>query len=284
MLNINNNPDKNSKKRKNRYRKNNRSKPIDHNKPLTFDTSYNNLYIPPLHTSSDIMLRKPLSESTTTTTINNQDNSSNIINNKTNINPDNDCNTMNYNSPTIQPNKLITSLDLHNKNNPPVNIDREKTDILLKLLLKQSEDDFYSKYNSPFFSGIPNIPLSIENKMPSIGEEMKNIEKEYINIDEKVDCLLDLIHLCDKYPLADNVEYNINMKAIHNIKSPLTELQNMIGMKSIKENIVDQILYFVQDLHNICPNNADYLHTVICGPPGTGKTEVAKLWVKYLVI
>jgi AAA+ superfamily predicted ATPase len=292
MLNINNNLDKNSKKRKNRYRKNNRSKPIDHNKPLTFDASYNNLYIPPLHTSSDIILRKPFYDSTNTTTniinnrdnssniINNQDNSSNIINNKTNINPVIDCNTMNCNSPIIQSNKLITSLDLHNKNNPSVNIDREKTDILLKFLLKQSEDDFYSKYNSSFFSGMPTIPLSIENKMPSIGEEMKNIEKEHIHINEKVDCLLDLIHLCDKYPLADNVEYNINMKAIHNIKSPLTDLQNMIGMKSIKENIVDQILYFVQDLHNISPNNADYLHTVICGPPGTGKTEVAKIMGK----
>ncbi|HUS50582.1 MAG TPA: AAA family ATPase, partial [Candidatus Paceibacterota bacterium] len=92
--------------------------------------------------------------------------------------------------------------------------------------------------------------------------------------------LTDLIHLCDKYPLADNIEYNINMKSLHNIKPSLIELQNMIGMNSIKENIVDQIIYFIQDLHNISPNNSDYLHAVIYGPPGTGKTEVAKIMGK----
>lgn len=278
MLNINNNTSRISKKRKNRYRKNNKNKPHSYIIPNIIDNSQNNLYNDPLHKSNDIILRN----SSNTTTINtDEDNSANIIN-KTNINPVDDCNTMNYKSPIIQSNRLIKSLDEYsfNKTNYHLNNNKEKTDMLLKLLLKQSEDDFFNKYKSPFFSGIPTIPLSIENKMPSIGEEIKNIEKEHIHINEKVDCLLDLIHLCDKYPLADNIEYNINMKALHNIKSPLLELQNMIGMKSIKENIVDQILYFVQDLHNISPNNADYLHTVICGPPGTGKTEVAKIMGK----
>jgi hypothetical protein len=76
---------------------------------------------------------------------------------------------------------------------------------------------------------------------PFINEEAKNIIKEQILIDASIDNLIDLINLCDKYPLADNVEYNINMKSLHNIKPSLLELQNMIGMQSIKENIVDQI-------------------------------------------
>ena len=99
-------------------------------------------------------------------------------------------------------------------------------------------------------------------------------------VNATVENLRDLIELCDKYPLADNIEYNINMNALHKIKPSMLELQEMIGMRSIKENIVDQILYFVQDLHNISTNNADYMHTVICGPPGTGKTEVAKIMGK----
>ena len=48
----------------------------------------------------------------------------------------------------------------------------------------------------------------------------------------------------------------------------------MIGMKSLKENIVYQILFYIQELHT---SNTDFLHTVIYGSPGTGKTEVAKI-------
>ena len=52
----------------------------------------------------------------------------------------------------------------------------------------------------------------------------------------------------------------------------------MIGMNNLKINIVDQILYFVQDLHTIKSKKSDdFMHTVIYGPPGTGKTETAKI-------
>jgi SpoVK/Ycf46/Vps4 family AAA+-type ATPase len=54
----------------------------------------------------------------------------------------------------------------------------------------------------------------------------------------------------------------------------------MIGMKDLKNNIVDQILYFVQELHKSNLSNGDFMHTVIYGPPGTGKTEIAKIMGK----
>jgi SpoVK/Ycf46/Vps4 family AAA+-type ATPase len=68
------------------------------------------------------------------------------------------------------------------------------------------------------------------------------------------------------------------MKALHAIKEPLIELNNMIGLTSLKINIVDQILYFAQDLHK--GSSIDFMHTVIYGPPGTGKTEAAKIMGK----
>ena len=67
------------------------------------------------------------------------------------------------------------------------------------------------------------------------------------------------------------------MKALHNIKEPLEELNNMIGIKDLKNSIVDQILYFIQDLHKNKNSSGDFLHTVIYGEPGTGKTEIAKI-------
>merc|ERR1712127_154466 len=71
------------------------------------------------------------------------------------------------------------------------------------------------------------------------------------------------------------------MEAIHNIKEPLFELNEMIGMNGLKDSIVDQIIYFVQNLHiNKDAVNPDFMHTCIYGPPGTGKTEIAKIMGK----
>jgi len=108
-----------------------------------------------------------------------------------------------------------------------------------------------------------------------------------ININVEINNISDLIQLCNDYKLAENVEYNIDMKSLHKIKDDLNDLNTMIGMKTLKENIVDQLLFYLQNLHiskqaNKSKNRSntvtgDFLHTVIYGSPGTGKTEVAKI-------
>lgn len=103
----------------------------------------------------------------------------------------------------------------------------------------------------------------------------KPIEKRKVNIETTIHNIKDLIDLIDKYPLNEDVQYNINMSSLHKIKTELNDLNNMIGMKDLKENIVDQLLYYIQDLHN--SSTGDFMHTVIYGPPGTGKTEIAKI-------
>jgi hypothetical protein len=185
------------------------------------------------------------------------------------------------------------------------------------------------------------------NNAATSPSQPENIET--INICEKIDHINDLIALCDKYPLAEDKKYNINMSAIHAIREPLTDLSNMVGMETIKRTIVDQILYYLQELHipetkhkapmdesatykteekkpifnpfapafpgvpgvpghlfestnaafppfnskkntwsnvycNVTntddfalPTKGDFMHTVIYGPPGSGKTEVAKI-------
>jgi len=115
------------------------------------------------------------------------------------------------------------------------------------------------------------------NKSPLLYQP--SIKKELVNIDVEINNLEDLIKLAEKYPLKFDVEYNINMEAIHNIKKPVTELNNMIGMNKLKSSILDQILYFVQEFHTQA-NSQDFMHTVIYGPPGTGKTETAKIMGK----
>ncbi len=111
--------------------------------------------------------------------------------------------------------------------------------------------------------------------------DIEPIIKRHIKINAEVNNISDLLNLIECYPDDSNVKYNINMKILHKIKEPLTDLNNMIGMKNLKENIVDQILFYIQNLHkqpdNKSKTNSDFMHTVIYGPPGTGKTEIAKI-------
>jgi Holliday junction resolvasome RuvABC ATP-dependent DNA helicase subunit len=56
----------------------------------------------------------------------------------------------------------------------------------------------------------------------------------------------------------------------------LIELQSMIGMQSVKDSIFYQTIYYLQNMHSR-NTDGDYLHTIITGKPGTGKTTVAKI-------
>ena len=129
--------------------------------------------------------------------------------------------------------------------------------------------------NVKFYKPIPNTsPISRKN------DEINITIRETINIEVEINNISDILTLIDTYNIDPAIKYNIDMKALHNIKEPLDELNNMIGMKDLKNNIVDQILYFVQKLHKNENSSGEFLHTVIYGPPGTGKTEIAKIMGK----
>jgi hypothetical protein len=212
-------------------------------------------------------------------------------------------------------------------------------------------------------SGVPNVPSTESVTAQAEVKPSTSVSADIIQtieICEKIEHINDLIALCDKYPLAEDKKYNINMSAIHAIREPLTDLSNMVGMETIKRTIVDQILYYLQELHIpqckkqeridnntttpslgsttnseekkpifnpfaspfpapfpaplfessnttssstsafpfhikknpwangtsggsginddfALPTKGDFMHTVIYGPPGSGKTEVAKI-------
>jgi len=69
-------------------------------------------------------------------------------------------------------------------------------------------------------------------------------------------------------------KYSINIEVLHKLKKPLAKLQAMVGLQSVKDAIVDMILYYVQGFEN---RTNSMLHTVIEGPPGVGKTEIGKI-------
>jgi SpoVK/Ycf46/Vps4 family AAA+-type ATPase len=132
--------------------------------------------------------------------------------------------------------------------------------------------NYYDNHNSKFskviiddnlYDSPIDLTLSYSPVIP--------VNKEYIIIKKDVKTLQDLIDLGKEYD--ENKDYNISMHILHKLIEPLTLLNEMIGMKQLKQEIIDHILFRIQNLDN----TNDMMHTIIYGPPGVGKTEVSRI-------
>lgn len=103
------------------------------------------------------------------------------------------------------------------------------------------------------------------------------VKTKTVTIETDVKSLVDLLHIINTHEYDAETQYNIDLKSLHAIKAEMVLLNEMIGMDSIKTAVMNQLLYFIQNLGSGDAGNGDFKHTVICGPPGTGKTEIAKL-------
>ena len=122
---------------------------------------------------------------------------------------------------------------------------KDDIDRLLKEFTKNYRRDYLSDSN---FNG--EIPSKYSNDKPALLEqpglhansnEMFSpklsvpkplVKRKFVEINETVECLGDLLSMIDKYPMKYDVEYNINMENLHAIKKPLSELDAMIGMNT----------------------------------------------------
>lgn len=98
---------------------------------------------------------------------------------------------------------------------------------------------------------------------------------EINNILKSIKSIKDIINLDSKWY---GIKHNVTLQRLYRLIKPLKELDKMIGLNEVKKNVFKKIIYYVRN-----PNNTDYLHTVISGPPGVGKTEVAKIYAKIFL-
>ncbi len=128
-----------------------------------------------------------------------------------------------------------------------------------------------------------------DNKCPNPLCDHKNKKHDEVYTVAKiteVKDINDIIELGKTYHCKKNTHFNgMDLKILCRLVNPLSELKNMVGMKKVKENMVNQILFFLQGLNvkyeqdgfGKITSNTDMLHTVITGPPGVGKTELGKI-------
>jgi SpoVK/Ycf46/Vps4 family AAA+-type ATPase len=147
---------------------------------------------------------------------------------------------------------------------------------------KESEDDY-----SISLSDIKYIKEKIEVK-DKFDKNIKIIYLKEIIEKDNIENINDLIKIANYYEEKYlNVytkfnkklyQYNddyftINLEKVYNIKKPLIKLKKMVGLETIKNDIIDLILHYLITFEV----NNTMLHMTLEGPPGCGKTKLAKI-------
>ena len=120
-----------------------------------------------------------------------------------------------------------------------------------------------------------------KNMIKSRKRKLNDSQEDEFNISEyKITDVESLIKMIEDFiikPCSKKTKRQLPQKfsKLINILEELYELNSLIGLKLLKQQLVDQILFFIKEV-----DESVMMHTVIYGPPGTGKTSVARIMAK----
>ena len=117
-----------------------------------------------------------------------------------------------------------------------------------------------------------------EEYTSELNDESKDIELS--KIFQNINSISDIVKLKDSKFKFDFINYE-KFNKLYNLIPVLEELNEIIGMDDIKENIFNTISYFLHGLES----KKELNHVMITGPPGVGKSTLAKIVGKiYLAL
>ena len=158
------------------------------------------------------------------------------------------------------------------KLNLPEDSDKESDDYSISLsdIIYKKEEKIKEKVKDELDKNIKIIYLidiigkdNIDN-ITDLIKIANYYEEKYINVYTKFNKKL--------YQYNDDY-FTINLEKVYKIKKPLIKLKKLIGLETIKNDIIDLILYYLTTEEN----NNTMMHMTLEGPPGCGKTKLAKI-------
>jgi SpoVK/Ycf46/Vps4 family AAA+-type ATPase len=143
----------------------------------------------------------------------------------------------------------------------------------LKRKLNQTEDLLFKEKET-------NNPT--KKQKISKYEFFKFNKSRYSYNDEKINQLISSINSIETIIKLKNdwqgIRHNKELQKLFNLIPALEKLNKLVGMEKLKKDVFRKIIYFIKNKHD-----DEYLHTVISGPPGVGKTEFAKIYADIFV-
>ena len=131
----------------------------------------------------------------------------------------------------------------------------ESSDIIQYYIMKWKESDTI-------------ITLEPDCELDTKKKTYKQVSHSKVLLSPRVYSIEDLISIANT-----KIRYtNINVDMLWNIMDELKKINKIIGMDSLKQTLLLQIMYYLSNLND---KHNDYLHTILLGEPGCGKTTIA---------